>query len=95
MPSALWLLDQERLSGALEFRRDDELVVLYLSEGRVVDAESSNVERDPRGHLSALMKWDDGEFEFRVEEVDREDRLGVATQGLLLDLAVAADEEAR
>jgi hypothetical protein len=41
------------------------------------------------------MAWPDGEFEFCVEEVDRPDRIGVPTQGLLLDLAVAADEEAR
>ncbi len=95
MPSALWLLDQERLSGALEFSRDGETVILYLSEGRVIDAESPNQERDPRGHLSALMAWDDGEFEFRVETVEREDRIGVPTQGLLLDLAVASDEDAR
>jgi len=95
MPSALWLLDQERLSGELEFRRDGEQVVLFLSEGRVIDAESPNSERDPREHLSALMKWQDGEFEFRTEDVDRPDRLGVPTQGLLLDLAVASDEAGR
>jgi hypothetical protein len=95
MPSALWLLDQERLSGVLEFNREDEVIVLYLSEGSVIDAESPNLEREPREHLSALMAWDDGEFEFRVEEIDRPDRIGVPTQGLLLDLAVASDEEAR
>jgi hypothetical protein len=95
MPSALWLLDQERLTGALEFKRENEVIILYLSEGRVIDAESPNCEREPRAHLSALMAWDDGDFEFCVEEVDRPDRIGVPTQGLLLDLAVAADEEAR
>ncbi|MBW2275338.1 MAG: DUF4388 domain-containing protein [Deltaproteobacteria bacterium] len=95
MPSALWLLDQERLTGALEFRRADEEVVLFLSEGRVIDAESPNSVLSPREHLSALMSWDDGEFEFHVEPVDREDRLGVPTQGLLLDLAVASDEAGR
>jgi hypothetical protein len=95
MPSALWLLDQERLSGALEFRRPGEKIVLFLREGSVIDAESPDHERDPRGHLSALMGWDDGEFEFRAETVDRPDRIGVPTQGLLLDLAVASDEEAR
>jgi hypothetical protein len=95
MPSALWLLDQERLSGELEFRRDGEQVILFLSEGRVIDVESPNNERNPRDHLSALMKWRDGEFEFRVRDVDRPDRLGVPTQGLLLDLAVASDEADR
>jgi len=95
MPSALWLLDNEHLSGVCEFQRPGEEIVLFLSEGRVIDAESPNQERSPREHLSALMAWDDGEFEFRVETVDRPDRLGVPTQGLLLDLAVASDEEAR
>ena len=95
MPSALWLLDQERLSGVLEFRRDGEQVVLFLDEGRVIDAESPSVERSPREHLQALMAWQEGEFEFSAEAVDRPDRLGVPTQGLLLDLAVASDEEAR
>ena len=95
MPSALWLLDQEGLSGVIEFQREDEIIVLYLSEGSVIDADSPSDERDPREHLSALMAWEDGEFEFRVEEIDRPDRVGVATQGLLLDLAVASDEEAR
>jgi len=92
MPSALWLLDQERLSGTLVFLRDGEEIVLFLSEGRVIDAESPSNDRDPRGHLSALMAWEDGEFKFHAEHVDREDRVGVATQGLLLDLAVASDE---
>jgi hypothetical protein len=95
MPSALWLLDQERLSGVLEFEREGEVIVLYLSEGSVIDADSPNDEREPREHLSALMAWEDGEFEFRVEDIDRPDRIGVPTQGLLLDLAVASDEEAR
>jgi hypothetical protein len=95
MPSALWLLDQERLTGALEFSRPGERIVLFVREGTVIDAESPDQVRDPRGHLSALMAWKDGEFEFRVETVDRPDRIGVPTQGLLLDLAVAADEEAR
>ena len=95
MPSALWLLDNERLSGILEFSRPGEKIVLFLSEGRVIDAESPDAERSPREHLSVLMGWDDGEFEFRVEPVDREDRLGVPTQGLLLDLAVASDDENR
>ena len=95
MPSALWLLDQEHLSGALEFTRPGEEIVLYLSDGRVIDAESPNQERSPREHISALMAWEDGEFEFRVETVDRPDRIGVPTQGLLLDLAVASDEAAR
>jgi hypothetical protein len=95
MPSALWLLDQERLTGMLEFRREGEQVTLYLVEGRVIDAESPDSERDPRGHLSALMAWKDGDFVFRVAEVMREDKIGVPTQGLLLDLAVAQDEEGR
>jgi hypothetical protein len=95
MPSALWLLDNERLTGVLEFSRPGEEIVLFLSEGRVIDAESPGKERSAREHLSALMAWDDGSFEFRVETVDRDDRLGVPTQGLLLDLAVAEDEEAR
>jgi hypothetical protein len=93
MPSALWLLDQERLSGVLEFRREGEKIVLYLSEGRVIDAESPDLARTPREHLRALMRWQDGEFAFRVEEVNREDRLGVPTQGLLLDLAVENDHQ--
>lgn len=95
MPSTLWLLDQERLSGVLKFSCPGEEIVLFLSDGRVIDAESPNQERSPREHLSALMAWDDGEFEFRVETVDRPDRIGVPTQGLLLDLAVASDESAR
>ena len=41
------------------------------------------------------MAWEDGEFQFYVMAVDRPDRLGVPTQGLLLDLAVAADEAKR
>jgi len=95
MPSALWLLDQERLSGALEFQSENEAIILYLREGNVIDAESPDSEREPREHLSALMAWEDGVFEFRAEPVDRPDRIGVPTQALLLDLAVAADDKAR
>jgi hypothetical protein len=95
MPSALWLLDNENLTGVLELRRSGEEIFLYLSDGRVIDAESPDTERTPRAHLSVLMSWDDGEFQFRVESVEREDRLGVPTQALLLDLAVEADEAGR
>lgn len=91
MPSALWLLDQESLSGSLEFRREGEEIVLFLQDGRVIDAESPDCERSPRDHLGALMSWDDGEFVFRVQAIEREDRIGVPTQGLLLDLAVQND----
>jgi len=95
MPSALWLLDQESLSGSLEFRREGEEIVLFLQDGRVIDAESPDCERSPRDHLGALMGWDDGEFVFRVEKIEREDRIGVPTQGLLLDLAVQNDHADR
>jgi hypothetical protein len=95
MPSALWLLDQEKLSGSLEFRREGEEIVLFLQDGRVIDAESPSCERCPRDLLGALMGWDDGEFVFRVEKIEREDRIGVPTQGLLLALAVQNDHADR
>jgi hypothetical protein len=95
LPSALWLLDQERLTGVLEVVRPGETILLYLREGCVIDATCENDDREARKLLGALMGWPDGDFEFRVELVDREDVIGIPTQSLLLDLAVESDEEGR
>ena len=53
---------------------------------------SPGFKREARAHIQVLMDWEDGEVEFRVEPVEREDKIGMETQGLLLDLAVAQDE---
>jgi hypothetical protein len=84
------LLELERLTGELSIRHEDELVRLFVRDGRFVDVESrSNVE--PRKELGRLLGRREGTFAFLVTAVVREDRIRASMTELLLEAAVEED----
>jgi hypothetical protein len=91
--SLLTLFEMERLTGVLRVQRAPGPSAIYLRRGQVVDA--SGPEGEPRAVVSALARAPEGAFDFTVEDIDREDRLGLSTTALLLDLAREADERAQ
>tara|TARA_R110002096_G_scaffold436021_1_gene665172 strand:- start:21302 stop:22402 length:1101 start_codon:yes stop_codon:yes gene_type:complete len=94
LPTILGLMEMERMSGELRFNAYEKSeLVLYVCAGKPVDMiDVSDNSKAPRDLLSQLMGWNEGEFHFVVEEIDREDRLGTSMTSLILDLARAEDE---
>ncbi len=94
LPTILGLIEMERMSGELRFNAYEENeLVLYVDAGRPVDmVDVSKASTSPRELLTRLMGWAEGEFQFVVEEVQREDRFGTSMTSLILDLARAEDE---
>lgn len=85
------LLALERLSGELSIRREDDLVRLFVQDGRFVDLESAR-ETDARAEIGRLLASREGTFAFLVTPVLREDRIGASMNELLLDAAAREDE---
>lgn len=85
------LLELERLSGVLTVRRGASAHALFVKEGRFVDLEPTT--SSAREEVKKLMAAREGDFELRVGEVDRSDRVGATMTQLLLDLARESDEE--
>jgi hypothetical protein len=92
LPTLCALLDMERLSGHLVLQKGDERVVIYVSEGRLIDVEGMGDSLLPRAKIAKAFNWDEGSFVFDVQPVDRPDRIGVGTTALLLDIAREEDE---
>jgi hypothetical protein len=65
---------------------------VYLSAGRIVDAEHDTPGLHPRDVLAQLLSWSEGEFSFVSLPVRRTDRFEMGTHALLQDLAREQDE---
>lgn len=92
LPTLCALFEMERLTGELTLRRDDKKAVIFVREGQLVDVVGEVEGDTPRAQIGKLLAWDDGAFEFVLGPVDRADRVGTSTTGLLLDLAREDDE---
>ncbi len=94
LPTILGLIEMERMSGELRFNAyEQNELVLFVQDGRPLDmVDVSGNHATPRDLLTRLMSWDDGEFQFVVEDVEREDRFSTSMTSLILDLARAEDE---
>jgi CheY-like chemotaxis protein len=90
----LSLLEFERKSGLLIMVGADEMMTLYLAEGRVVKIDPVK-RRSPRESLLELLDWTTGTFEFILSEVVGKDEVDVSTTQLLLEHARRRDEAAR
>ena len=64
--------------------------LVYLSEGRVIDAEAGRL----RGEFAfyRLLSISEGQFEATFMSVDRPDKIGISTQGLLMEGMRRMDE---
>ena len=85
------LFELERVSGEMRLMRGDERLHVYVRDGAIIDAVRSD-DVTGRDALRGIMTWRDGAFDFTPMEIDREDRLGLTTTSLLLDLAREHDE---
>ena len=90
----LSLLEFERKSGVLMLARTNELVRVFVSEGRLLRLESSTGKGAARERLMRLLDWTGGQFEFTLSEVTARDELGMASVAvLLLEHARRSDEQ--
>jgi DNA-binding response OmpR family regulator len=89
----LQTIDVSRKSGVLRLSSGAKRGAVYFNEGKVLDAELGTL----AGELAIyrFLLWSEGEFELDFREVRREDKLGVSTQGLLMEGMRRLDEWGR
>jgi hypothetical protein len=93
LPSLLAFIELERMSGIVRLKQDSQCAKLFVVDGRVIDAVAGeDWSVNPLELLSSLTRWNRGVFEFRLQEVEREDRVGMSTSTLLIELARREDE---
>jgi len=93
LSSMLAFIELERMSGIVRLEQDSRIAQLFICNGRVVDALSKDTSMtNPIALLSDLLQWTKGVFEFRIEEIERDDKIGMSTSALLIDLASREDE---
>lgn len=92
LTSLLSFLELERRTGVCSIWIRTQRIRLYVRDGQLIDLERDGRAADPYVLLPALMELEQGEFEVAFRPVKREDRLGVSTTGLLLELARPEDE---
>ncbi|MBN1655503.1 MAG: DUF4388 domain-containing protein [Deltaproteobacteria bacterium] len=96
LSSLLAFFELERMSGVIRLEQKAQTARLYISEGRVIDAlAGENWSVNPLELLCSLMRWTTGKFEFRVQKVERKDRIAMSTSALLIELARREDEHQR
>lgn len=90
----LSLLEFERKSGVLMLARTNELVRVFVSEGRLLRIENRTDKGGARERLMRLLDWNGGQFEFSPSQVTARDELGMASVAvLLLEHARRRDEQ--
>ena len=92
LTSLLSFLDIERRTGVCTIWIRKRVIKLYLREGRLIDVERDERPADPHALLPGLIDLDRGEFEVAFRPVEREDRIGMTTTVLLLELTQRKDE---
>jgi hypothetical protein len=92
LASVLGLAELEELDGILTVANEHAAARVYMSGGRIVDAEQDTPGSQPRDVLADLLTWTDGEFSFVCIPVRRSDRFDMGTHALLLELTREQDE---
>jgi len=93
MPSLLGFFEFEKASGVLLLEQDSTKASIFVRDGCIVDVDSEPAESPALDRLNGLLRWPDGEFEFRFQSVERDDVIGTSTITLLLECARQSDEE--
>ncbi len=89
----LQTIDVSRKSGVLKLESGDRRGQVFFHEGRVIDAEFGDLTGEAA--IYRFLVWSEGEFELDFRDVKREDRIGVSTQGLLMEGMRRLDEWSR
>lgn len=92
LASLLSLVEMERLDAIVTVGNENSAARIYVSEGRIVDAEFDKAELAPRDVLAELLGWTDGEFCVMCTKVRRSDRFETSTSALLQELTQERDE---
>ncbi|MFK8003753.1 MAG: DUF4388 domain-containing protein [Polyangiales bacterium] len=94
-PSLLSLASLEGMSGILRLHRDERNILVYLSNGDIVDADEPGTQTSRRQLIAQICQWETGHFELSLGPVTRPNSIGVPTPALLLQLAQLQDEHRR
>lgn len=89
----LQTIDVSRKSGVLRLTSGARRGSIWFLEGRVIDAELGDLTGEAA--IYRFLVWPDGEFELDFRDVRREDKIGVSTQGLLMEGMRRLDEWSR
>jgi CheY-like chemotaxis protein len=87
-------LEMGKKSGALRVKgRSGVEAVCYFRDGRILDCELGRVAGE--NAFYRLLNWQDGEFAIEFKPIEREERIPVSTQGLLMEGMRRIDEWGR
>lgn len=87
-------LEMGKKSGALHIRsRKGAEAMAYFRDGRIVDCELGRVTGE--NAFYRLLNWQEGEFAIEFKAIEREERIPVSTQGLLMEGMRRIDEWGR
>jgi CheY-like chemotaxis protein len=87
-------LEMGKKSGALHVKGRTGLeAVCYFKDGRILDCELSKLTGE--GAFYRLLNWQEGEFAIEFKPIEREERIPVSTQGLLMEGMRRIDEWGR
>ncbi len=87
-------IDIGRKSGTIHLDREgNDEGAIYFREGKLIDAETRT--RQGADAIYRMLVWSNGTFEIAFHNVDREDRIELSTQGLLMEGMRRLDEWGR
>jgi hypothetical protein len=92
LSSILSLAEMEGIEGILTVANEASAARIYLSGGRIVDADADHSAMAPREVLGDLLGWTEGEFSVVCVPVNRPDRFEMRTTALLIDVTRERDE---
>src|SRR6266545_2896652 len=87
-------LEMGKKSGALHVKNNKGLeAVCYFRDGRILDCELGKLAGE--NAFYRLLNWQDGEFAIEFKPIERDERIPVSTQGLLMEGMRRIDEWGR
>jgi CheY-like chemotaxis protein len=87
-------LEMGKKSGALHVKNRKAVeAVCYFKEGRILDCELGKLAGE--NAFYRLLNWQEGEFAIEFKPIEREERIPVSTQGLLMEGMRRIDEWGR
>lgn len=89
-PEILQIIESGRKTGVLKVTSNGREATFYIREGWIVDAELEAYQGERVAY--AVIRWSRGEFSFRSTVVERESRIALSTQELLLEAVRRYDE---
>jgi len=95
LPALLTMFELERKSGQLTLTHDDFTAWIDLQDGRIVNAQSTELIADPHEVLMRLLDWTTGSFELSNRCDDPPCQLAMPITHLLLEHARRRDEATR